>query len=89
MAGFFAESFLLQPAEQPTAAEMASLEGKTLKLGGFSVLGTPSWQTVGLLDGYKEAWRFLSNVATLDEADSVPNLIPPPKQFQRAFDFEY
>ena len=26
MAGFFAESFLLQPAEQPTAAEMASLE---------------------------------------------------------------
>ena len=53
MAGFFTKSFLLQPAEQPTAAEMASLEGKTLKLGGFSVLGTPSWQTVGLLDGYK------------------------------------
>ena len=33
MAGFFAEGFLLQPAEQPTAAEMASLGGKTLKLG--------------------------------------------------------
>ena len=35
MAGFFAESFLLQPAEQPTAAEMASLEQTAIKLYAF------------------------------------------------------
>ena len=37
----------------------------------FSVLGTPSWQTVGLLDGCKRKLLALSNSAELDEAEEA------------------
>ena len=54
-------------------------------MGRFSALGTPSSQTVGLLDGCKRKLSALSNVATLDEAEEArhngaarPKLVPIP-----------
>ena len=72
MAGFFAESFLLQPAEQPTAAEMASLEQTAINFMLFGLRYAIIRKPLVCWMAARGNLEVLSNSAELDEAEESP-----------------
>ena len=83
MAGFFAESFLLQPAEQPTAAEMASLEQTAINFMLFGLRYAIIRKPLVCWMAARGNLEVLSNSAELDEAEEArhnraarPKLVP-------------